>query len=95
MRTILYGPVDMDTLAMAAVFDIVPTCFVVHDRTPPPPVEANLPVWYHPVERKLGHGAEAARDYTLCQNADALIITDNNPHLLQVARQYKLAIFEA
>lgn len=83
----------MDTIEFASVFGVVPTSFVVNERNAPP-AEAGLQVWCHPIDKKLGAFGEEARNYTLVQNADALICTDRNDHLLRVARQYGLVIYE-
>jgi hypothetical protein len=94
MRTIISGPVDDRTLDSADLIGgITPTSFVTNGRWDPP--FSVLPEKVFPVETKLGMLGEPARDYTLCQNADALILADDNPHLLQVARTYGLLVFEA
>jgi len=94
MRTIISGAIDDQALDQADLIGgITPTCFVTNGLWEPP--FSVLPEKVYPVEIKLGRLGETARNYTLCQNADALILADDNPHLLRVAQQYGLVVFEA
>ena len=93
MRTIISGPVtDQDLDSADLIAGISPTSFVTNGLWEPP--FSVLPVKVHPIEKKLGQFGEDARDYTLCQNADALIVAGDNPHLVRVARTYGLPVFE-
>ena len=95
MRTILSGPVTANDVDMAGLLaDITPTLFITNGR-PAAPIDG-VPVEVHPVCEKLGgQMAIDARDYTLCQRAEALILAGENDHLLRVARQYGLRIHQA
>lgn len=94
MRTIISGLVNDDDIDSADLIGgIVPTSYVTNGESSPPLTV--LPETVYPIEPRLGILGEAARDYTLCQNADALIVAGNNPHLVRVARQYGLPVFEA
>lgn len=95
MKTILSGPVTANDVDMAGLLaDITPTAFVTNGR-PLPPVDG-VPTETHPVCEKIGGVmAVEARDYTLCQRAEALILAGENEHLLRVARQYGLRIHQA
>jgi hypothetical protein len=93
MRTILSGPVTADHLSTAELFGIEPTSFVTNGATAPP-ADTGLPTDVFPVDVKLATLGGSARDFTLCQNADALICIGGNPHLVNIARQYGLAVFE-
>jgi hypothetical protein len=90
MRTIVNGPVSNSDLEMADLFGIVPTRFVINDQCIPP---SGLPIDEFPVDRRQGVFGKAARDYTLCQNADALILVERDDHLLGVAKQYGLRVY--
>lgn len=92
MRTIISGPVTDEDLDMAELLGgITPSSFVTNGTwTPPLSVH---PVDVYPLCPKLSILAEDARDYTLCQNADAAIIANDNPHLLRVAEQYGLVVY--
>lgn len=95
MRTIISGPVTADTLADAEMFaGIEPTSFVTNDQQSGPPAECGLSTNVFPICRRLGKLGEAARDYTLCQNADACIVVGGNDHLVRIATQYGLPVFE-
>lgn len=95
MRTIIYGPVTADTLADAEMFaGIQPTSFVINDEQAGPPAECGKPTDVFPICKRLGILGAAARDYTLCQNADACIVVGGNDHLVRVAMQYGLPVFE-
>lgn len=95
MRTIISGPVQADHLGLADLMaDIVATSLVTNGA-PIPSIELGLPVVCYPIDPMLGALGEDARDYTLCQNADALIVAGQNDHLVKIARQYGLPVFEA
>ena len=95
MRVILSGPVTADHLADAELMaGITPTSFVTNGLSHPPrgsrlPVEVYPLCPMQPVETR-----ERAREYTLVQNADALICADNNPGLVLLARRYDLLVYE-
>lgn len=94
MRTIISGPVTADHLADAELMaGITPTSFVTNGRQVPD-ADLGLPVACYPICQRLGMLGEAARDYTLCQNADALVVAGGNEHLVAVAHQYHLPVFE-
>jgi hypothetical protein len=94
MRTILSGRVTPELIAMADLFGITPTSFVTNGRSAAP-AGLDLPVAVFPVDPKLGILGPEARDYTLCQNADALIAADGDQHLIDVALQYLLPVYGA
>ena len=95
MRVILSGPVTADHLADAELMaGIVPTSFVTNGLSHPPrgsrlPVEVMPICPMQPVETRV-----RAREYTLVQNADALICADHNPDLVLLARRYDLLVYE-
>lgn len=91
MRTIIHGRVTPDTLANAdLIAGITPTSMVTMGAKP----DLDLPLTVFPPCDKLGEMAVPARDYTLVQNADAAIVVGRNPHLVQVARQYGLPVYQ-
>lgn len=95
MRTIISGPVNDDVLASASLlFGIEPTSYVTNGLWPAPVLPPGGYVDIHPLDAKLGRLAEEARDFTLCQHADAAIIVGGNDHLARVARQYGLLVHE-
>ena len=95
MRVILSGPVTSDHLADAELMaGVTPTSFVTNGLSHPPrgnrlPVEVMEPCMKQPVETRV-----QARNYSLVQNADALICADNNPGLVLLARNYDLLVYE-
>lgn len=95
MRVILHGPVTSDHLADAELMaGITPTIFVTNGLSEPPrgsrlPVEVMEICMLQPVETRV-----RAREYTLVQNADALICADHNPGLVLLARRYDLLVYE-
>lgn len=94
MRTIISGPVKPEHLEIADLMaGIRPTSLVTNGR-PAPDAKLGIPVTCFPVCERLGMLGETARDYTLCQNADALIVVGENPHLVGIARQYGLPVWE-
>ena len=96
MRTIISGPVDDDVLSSADLIGgITPTSYVTNGLWKTPGLPPNGWVDIHPIDSKLGRAlGEPARDYTLCQHADAAIIVGGNEHLASVARQYGLTVYE-
>ena len=91
MRTILSGRVTPAVLDRAdMIAGIVPTSYVTNGPQGP----AGLPTTTWPIDPMLGDSGEVARDYTLCQNADALIVVGRNPHLVGVAQMYGLLIHQ-
>lgn len=95
MRVILSGPVTADHLADAELMvGITPTSFVTNGLSHPPrgsrlPVEVMPICMMQPVETRV-----QARNYSLVQNADALICVGENDHLVSRARDYDLLIYE-
>ena len=94
MRTIISGVVTPEHLEDADIMaDIVPTSFVTNGRSTPP--ACGLPVHAIPVcPMQPVETSTRARDYTLVQNADALICVGSNPHLVELARSYDLPVYE-
>ena len=95
MRVIIHGPVTADHLADAELMaGITPTSFVTNGLSHPPrgsrlPVEVMEPCMMQPVETRV-----QARNYSMVQNADALICVGENDHLVLRARDYDLLIYE-
>lgn len=93
MRTIISGPVTDDTLATAEMFGIEPTSYVTDGHSTPP--FSTLSTTVYPRCKKLpGDTGKLARDYTLVQNADALVLAGEDDHLLAVAHTYGLAVYQ-
>lgn len=94
MRTILSGPVQAAGIALADLWGIVPSSFVTNGLHPVP--KMGLPVTELPLCQKFGdrRAAERARNYTLVQNADALIVAGGNEHLVALAETYGLPVFQ-
>lgn len=91
MRTIISGPATRDTLDSADLISgITPSAIVTNGATP----DLGLPVTVFKVDPKLGSLGEDARDYTLVQNADALVLVGDNDHLLKLAQEYGLAVYQ-
>lgn len=93
MRTIIDGPVTLEHLSTAELFGVEPTSYVTNGLSCPP--FSPLSVDVQPVDLKLGTLGLQARNYSMCQSADALVCIGGNPHLVNVAQQYGLTIFEA
>lgn len=94
MRTIISGRVTMRHIADAdLIAGIVPTSFVTNGESEPP-AAAKLPCEVMPICPKLPEAGERQRNYTLCQSADALICRGENNHLVNIARQYGLLVYE-
>lgn len=90
MRTIISGRVTPDVLDRADfIMGIVPTRFVTNGAT-----RTDLPTDVYPIDPKLGEAGEIARDYSLVQQADALIVVGRNPHLVGLARMYGLLVHQ-
>ena len=94
MRVIISGPVTQDHLDDADLLaDIAPTSFVTNGLSTPPACGLPTEVW--PVCLMQPDATRViARDYTLCQNADALVCVGHNPHLVELARSYDLPVYE-
>lgn len=94
MRVIISGPVTPEHLEDAELLaDIVPTSFITNGRSTPP--ACGLPTEVHPIcQLQPRETSTIARDYTLVQNGDALICVGYNPHLVDLARTYDLAVYE-
>jgi len=90
VRTIISGRVTPDVLDRADfIMGIVPTRFVTNGAT-----RTDLPTDVYPIDPKLGEAGEIARDYSLVQQADALIVVGRNPHLVGLARMYGLLVHQ-
>ena len=95
MRVIISGPVTADHLADAELMaGITPTSFVTNGLSHPPrgsrlPVEVMEPCMKQPAETRV-----RAREYSMVQNADALICVGENVHLVSLARNYDLLVYE-
>lgn len=93
MRTIIAGRVTEDTLTSASLFGgIDPTSFVTNGLSTPPASQRQTTVY--PIDKALGVLGKDARDYTLAQHADALVLVGQDEHLLRVAAQYGLAVYQ-
>ena len=95
MLVLLSGPVTADHLADAELMvGITPTSFVTNGLSEPPrgnrlPVEVMPICMMQPVETRV-----QARNYSMVQNADALICVGENVHLVSLARNYDLLVYE-
>ncbi len=94
MRTIISGAVEQEHLDDADLLaGITPTSFVTNGLSTPPACGLRTEVWpVCPMQPK--ETSSMARDYTLVQNADALICVGHNPHLVELARTYDLPVYE-
>lgn len=92
MRTIVVGRVTEATVASAALFGIEPTSYVTNGLSTPPASQREVRVF--PIDKALGGAGREARNYTLVQNADALIVKGEDDHLVRVATQYGLAVYQ-
>lgn len=93
MRCIISGRVTPDVLDRADfIMGIVPTSYVTNGLSSPPASQMTTDV--HPIDPQLGEAGEIARDYTLVQQADALIVVGRNPHLVGLAQMYGLPIHQ-
>ena len=95
MRTIISGPVtEADPSDAELLTGLIPTSYVTNGLWHPP--VSNLLVEVHPVcPMQPKETAEQARNYTLVHNADALICTHENPHLVDLARSYGLWVYDS
>jgi hypothetical protein len=95
MRVIISGPVTADHLADAELLaGITPTSYVTNGLTDPPRSN-RLPVETYPVcPMQPEETRVRARNFTLAQNADALICVGENDHLVSLARNYDLLVYE-
>lgn len=92
MRTIISGRVTEAIIESAAMFGVVPTSYVTNGLSTPPVSQRATQVF--PIDKALGNAGQAARDYTLVQHADALILVGDDEHLLRVAAQYRLTVYQ-
>lgn len=92
MRTIVAGRVSEATLEAAALFGVEPTSYVTNGLSTPPASDRATTVF--PIDKALGVLGREARDYTLVQSADALILVGHDEHLLRVATQYGLTVYQ-
>ena len=95
MRVILHGPVTADHLADAELMaGITPTSFVTNGLSHPPR-GSRLPVDVYPIcPMQPVETRERARNYTLVFHSDALVCAGGNDHLVSLARNYNLLIYE-
>lgn len=94
MRTIISGHVTAAHIEDAELMaDITPTSFVTNGRSTPPACGLDTEV-YLVCDKQPKESSVIARDYTLVQNADALICVGHNPHLVDLARSYDLPVYE-
>lgn len=95
MKVIIDGPVsraDLDDAELLA--GIEPTSFVTNGQWLPP--ASHLPTDAMPICMKQPEETrERARNYSLVQAADALVTARHNPHLVNLAHSYGLAVYEA
>lgn len=97
MRTIISGPVTADHLADAELMaGISPTSFVTNGQSAPPiSIGKHIPTDCYPVcDKQPEETRERARNYTLVNNADALICAGSNDHLVSLAARYGLPVYE-
>lgn len=94
MRTIIHGAVTAHHLADADLMaGITPSSYVTNGLSNPP--DKSLPTEVYPIcPMQPEESRERARNYTLVQNADALICVGENDHLVSLARNYDLAVYE-
>lgn len=95
MRVIVHGPVTADHLADAELLaGITPTSYVTNGLHEPPRGN-RLPVEVHPICMKQPEESRVrAREYSLVQNADALVCASRNPGLVALAHTYDLLVYE-
>jgi len=94
MRTIISGPVTEAHLADAELLaGITPTSFVTNGLSSPP--VSKLPTEVYPLcPMQPEESRVRARNYTLTQNADALVCVGGDDHLVALARRYDLPVYE-
>jgi hypothetical protein len=94
MRTIISGQVTQDHLDDADLLaGISPTSYVTNGLSTPPASQLRtdaMPICMMQPE----YSRVQARNYTLVENADALICVGENPHLVELARNYGLDVYE-
>ena len=95
MRVILSGPVTADHLADAELLaGITPTSYVTNGLSHPPR-GSRLPVEIYPIcPMQPAETRVKARNFTLVQNADALICVGENVHMVSLARNFDLLVYE-
>lgn len=96
MKTIIHGPVtnrDLDDAGLMA--GIYPTALITNGMRPLHKSLDHLPHEAHPVcMMQPEETREKARNYTLAQAGEALICKGRNEHLVSLARQYGLPVYE-
>lgn len=98
MRTIISGPVTARHLSDADLMaGITPTSFVTNGLFSIPDIPSGSRIYTEvfplcPMQPE--ESRERARNYTLVQNADALICVGENDHLVSLARHYGLPVYE-
>jgi len=92
MRTIISGKVTQQDIVDADLFGITPTSYVTNGLSTPP--ASRLPTEVMPICPKLPDAGEKQRNWTMCLNADALIVAGGNDHLVQCARRFNLPVYE-
>ena len=72
---------------------IIPTSFVTNGLNTPPVSQLETEVF--PIcQMRDRDGAIIARNYTLCHNADAVIVRGSDEHLVRLALQYGLPVYQ-
>ena len=93
MKTIISGPVTTQDIADADLMaGIVPTRYITNGKSTPP--ASNLTTEVMPICPMLPDAGEHQRNYTMCPQADALIVSGGNEHLVQCAKRYNLPVYE-
>lgn len=93
MRTIISGPVTAQDVGDADLMaGIIPTAFVTNGLSTPP--VSQLATHVMPICPMLPDAGERQRNYTMCLNAEALIVSGPNEHLVNVAHKMGLKIYE-
>lgn len=92
MRTIISGKVTAQDIADADLFGIVPTSYITNGLSTPP--AGRLPTDVMPICPKLPDAGEKQRNWTMCLNADALIVAGGNEHLVFCANRLNLLVYE-
>ena len=94
MKTIISGRITQQILEDADFLaGIVPTSFV-HNGLANNRIKTDLPVEVDAICPKLPEIGEVQRNWTMCLQAEAVIIADGNEHLANCARRYNLPLYE-
>ena len=92
MRTIISGRVTARDVVDADLFGIVPTSFITNGNSTPP--ISSLTTDVMPICPKLPDASEKQRNWTICLNPDALIVSVGNEHLVHCASRLNLPVYE-